>query len=105
MFVEYIFHTLLLNMTKLLNQQSVGIIFLVALFLWDNKKEEEQLAQITRDETLSRLPLRLSTNRVVELVQLRDTVRPVSTNFGLCLFLIHIQFCNPLCKYFNQAWI
>ncbi|KAL4603606.1 hypothetical protein ACB092_10G136200 [Castanea dentata] len=54
-----------------------GIIVLVALFIWDNKKEEEQLAQISRDETLSRLPLRLSTNRVVELVQLRDTVRPV----------------------------
>ncbi|XP_028771090.1 protein LOW PSII ACCUMULATION 1, chloroplastic isoform X1 [Neltuma alba] len=54
-----------------------GIIVLVALFLWDNKKEEEQLAQISRDETLSRLPLRLSTNRIVELVQLRDTVRPV----------------------------
>ncbi|WCJ21348.1 Protein LOW PSII ACCUMULATION 1 chloroplastic [Euphorbia peplus] len=54
-----------------------GIVVLVALFLWDNKKEEEQIAQITRDETLSRLPLRLSTNRVVELVQLRDTVRPV----------------------------
>ncbi|KAJ4850581.1 Protein LOW PSII ACCUMULATION 1, chloroplastic [Turnera subulata] len=54
-----------------------GIVVFVALFLWDNKKEEEQLAQITRDETLSRLPLRLSTNRVVELVQLRETVRPV----------------------------
>ncbi|XVE73297.1 hypothetical protein DITRI_Ditri11bG0106200 [Diplodiscus trichospermus] len=54
-----------------------GIIVLVSLFFWDNKKEEEQLAQISRDETLSRLPLRLSTNRVVELVQLRDTVRPV----------------------------
>ncbi|WRX09670.1 Tetratricopeptide repeat 2 - like 2 [Theobroma cacao] len=54
-----------------------GIIVLVALFFWDNKKEEEQLAQISRDETLSRLPLRLSTNRVVELMQLRDTVRPV----------------------------
>lgn len=54
-----------------------GIIILVALFLWENRKEEEQLAQITRDETLSRLPLRLSTNRIVELVQLRDTVRPV----------------------------
>ncbi|KAK3041489.1 hypothetical protein RJ639_000466 [Escallonia herrerae] len=54
-----------------------GIVVFVALFLWDNKKEEEQLAQILRDETLSRLPLRLSTNRVVELVQLRDTVRPV----------------------------
>eukprot|EP01018_Ginkgo_biloba_P002679 Gb_01636 [translate_table: standard] len=54
-----------------------GIVVLVALFIWDNKKEEEQIAQISRDETLSRLPLRLSTNRVVELVQLRDTVRPV----------------------------
>ncbi|KAL1542652.1 Protein LOW PSII ACCUMULATION 1, chloroplastic [Salvia divinorum] len=54
-----------------------GIIVFVALFLWDNKKEEEQLAQITRNETLSRLPLRLSTNRIVELVQLRDTARPV----------------------------
>ncbi|GFQ07865.1 protein low psii accumulation 1 chloroplastic [Phtheirospermum japonicum] len=37
-----------------------GIIVLVALFFWENKKEEEQLAQITRNETLSRLPLRLS---------------------------------------------
>ncbi|KAI3749252.1 hypothetical protein L2E82_19859 [Cichorium intybus] len=54
-----------------------GIVVFVALFIWDNKKEEEQLAQISRDETLSRLPLRLSTNRVVELVQLRDTARPV----------------------------
>ncbi|XP_038709051.1 protein LOW PSII ACCUMULATION 1, chloroplastic isoform X2 [Tripterygium wilfordii] len=54
-----------------------GIIVFMALFFWDNKKEEEQLAKISRDETLSRLPLRLSTNRVVELVQLRDTVRPV----------------------------
>ncbi|KAF3677584.1 Protein LOW PSII ACCUMULATION 1, chloroplastic [Capsicum annuum] len=55
----------------------VGIVVLVALLFWDNKKEEEQLAQISRDETLSRLPLLLSTNRIVELVQLRDTVRPV----------------------------
>ncbi|KAK7259365.1 hypothetical protein RIF29_24972 [Crotalaria pallida] len=54
-----------------------GIVIFVALFFWDNKKEEEQLAQISRNETLSRLPLRLSTNRIVELVQLRDTVRPV----------------------------
>ncbi|XP_073303410.1 protein LOW PSII ACCUMULATION 1, chloroplastic [Primulina huaijiensis] len=54
-----------------------GIVVLVALFLWDNKKEEEQIAQITRDETLSRLPLCLSTNRIVELVQLRDTARPI----------------------------
>ncbi|GMQ00046.1 hypothetical protein CsSME_00047288 [Camellia sinensis var. sinensis] len=54
-----------------------GIIVLSALFFWDNKREEEQLEQISQNETLSRLPLRLSTNRVVELVQLRDTVRPV----------------------------
>ncbi|KAF5762865.1 putative tetratricopeptide-like helical domain superfamily, acetyltransferase A, auxiliary subunit [Helianthus annuus] len=54
-----------------------GIVVFVALYIWDNKKEEEQLAQISRNETLSRLPLRLSTNRVVELVQLRDTARPV----------------------------
>jgi hypothetical protein len=60
------------------NQQCAGIVVFVALFLWDSKKEEEQIAQISRNETLSRLPLRLSTNRVVELVQLRDTVRPVS---------------------------
>lgn len=67
----------LLVMLPSILEQSTGIIALVLLFFWDNKKEEEQLAQISRDETLSRLPLRLSTNRVVELVQLRDTVRPV----------------------------
>jgi hypothetical protein len=66
------------QVTELLNQHFAGIIVLVVLFIWDNKKEEEQLAQISRDETLSRLPLRLSTDRVVELVQLRDTARPVS---------------------------
>jgi len=77
---------------KLLNQHSVGIIVLVALFIWDNKKEEEQLAQISRDETLSRLPLRLSTNRIVELVQLRDTARPVSIMFSVlsqCLLVMN----------------
>lgn len=78
-------------MTKILNQLSTGIIVLVALFLWDNKKEEEQIAQITRDETLSRLPLRLSTNRVVELVQLRDTVRPVSIR---SFFLLSNYLCD-----------
>lgn len=64
-----------------------GIVVFVALFLWDNKKEEEQLAQISRNEILSRLPLRLSTNRIVELVQLRDTVRPVS-------MIIHLTPCS-----------
>lgn len=74
-------------MTKVLEQQCAGIVVLVALFIWENKKEEEQMVQITRDETLSRLPLRLSTNRVVELVQLRDTVRPVSLFFFLSRFI------------------
>ncbi|KAJ1687709.1 hypothetical protein LUZ63_019099 [Rhynchospora breviuscula] len=54
-----------------------GIVVLVALFFWDNNREEEQLAQISRDETLSRLPLRLSTNRMIQLNELRDTARPV----------------------------
>lgn len=80
-----------LKMIKLLNQHSAGIIVFVALFLWENKKEEEQLAQISRDETLSRLPLRLSTNRIVELVQLRDTVRPVSETTSPLLFLFSIS--------------
>ncbi|KAL0459641.1 UNVERIFIED_CONTAM: protein LOW PSII ACCUMULATION 1, chloroplastic [Sesamum latifolium] len=69
--------SLLFTIPRLLRAIKGGIIVLVALFFWDNKKEEEQLAQITRNETLSRLPLRLSTNRIVELVQLRDTARPV----------------------------
>eukprot|EP00252_Welwitschia_mirabilis_P007436 TRINITY_DN18791_c0_g1_i1.p1 TRINITY_DN18791_c0_g1~~TRINITY_DN18791_c0_g1_i1.p1 ORF type:complete len:487 (-),score=97.17 TRINITY_DN18791_c0_g1_i1:173-1564(-) len=54
-----------------------GIIVLLALFIWDNKKEEEQMAQISREEVLSRLPLRLSTNRIVELAQLREACRPL----------------------------
>lgn len=79
------------KMIKFLNQQSAGIVVIVALFLWDNKKEEEQIAQITRDETLSRLPLRLSTNRIVELVQLRDTVRPVSDMNITCSSYFQLQ--------------
>lgn len=51
----------------------------VALFLWENRKEEEQMSRITRNETLSRLPVRLATNRIVELAQLRDNTRPVSS--------------------------
>ena len=50
---------------------------LLALFLWEQRKEEEQLAQVSRDETLSRLPLRLQSGKVVELVQMRGTTRPV----------------------------
>lgn len=79
------FHFFLCYVSKLSEQQCAGIVVLVSLFLWENKKEEEQMVQITRDETLSRLPLRLSTNRVVELVQLRDTVRPVSFLFHFLL--------------------
>ncbi|KAK3164352.1 hypothetical protein QOZ80_1AG0016450 [Eleusine coracana subsp. coracana] len=54
-----------------------GIVVLVALYFWENKKEEKQITQISRNETLSRLPVRLSTNRIIELVQLRDINRPV----------------------------
>lgn len=79
------------KMIKPLNQHSAGIVVFVALLFWDNKKEEEQLAQILRDETLSRLPLRLSTDRIVELVQLRDTVRPVSETTSPLLFLFSIS--------------
>eukprot|EP00271_Cylindrocystis_brebissonii_P000805 TRINITY_DN1099_c1_g2_i1.p1 TRINITY_DN1099_c1_g2~~TRINITY_DN1099_c1_g2_i1.p1 ORF type:complete len:541 (+),score=98.68 TRINITY_DN1099_c1_g2_i1:117-1739(+) len=53
-----------------------GLVF-VALFLWDQRQEERQLERVSRDETLSRLPLRLSTSRVVELNELRGTTRPV----------------------------
>ncbi|KAG0569124.1 hypothetical protein KC19_6G066400 [Ceratodon purpureus] len=49
----------------------------VALYLWESKREEEQISRITRDETLSRLPVRLATNRTVELVALRENTRPV----------------------------
>jgi len=58
----------------------VGGGVFVALYLWENKKEEEQMFRITRDERLSRLPLRLSTGRIVELVQLRENTRPVGYN-------------------------
>ncbi|KAL6884687.1 hypothetical protein ACP4OV_010623 [Aristida adscensionis] len=54
-----------------------GIVVLVALYFWENRKEEKQITQISRNETLSRLPVRLSTNRIIELVQLRDITRPV----------------------------
>ncbi|CAL4963702.1 unnamed protein product [Urochloa decumbens] len=54
-----------------------GIVVLVALYFWENKREEKQITQISRNETLSRLPVRLSTNRIIELVQLRDITRPV----------------------------
>nr|KJB41935.1 hypothetical protein B456_007G129100 [Gossypium raimondii] len=76
-----------------------GIIVLVALYFWDNKKEEEQLAQISRNETLSRLPLRLSTNRIVELVQLRDTVRPVSIFFFLLVEYFSKFLLLHVCKF------
>jgi hypothetical protein len=70
---------------ELLNQRTVGIVVLVALYFWENKKEEKQITQISRNETLSRLPVRLSTNRIIELVQLRDINRPVSIIFFVSL--------------------
>ncbi|EFJ05959.1 hypothetical protein SELMODRAFT_162731 [Selaginella moellendorffii] len=54
-----------------------GIVAFVSLFIWDSKKEETQMSQITRNETLSRLPVRLGTGRIVEVVQLRGITRPV----------------------------
>ncbi|KAF9669347.1 hypothetical protein SADUNF_Sadunf14G0098200 [Salix dunnii] len=82
------------KMTKVLNQQSTCIIVLVALFFWDSKRGEGQLAEITEDETLSSLPLHLSTNRFVELVQLRDTVRPVF-NKSFLFFTRQITYIVP----------
>lgn len=53
------------------------------LFRLDQQKEEEQIVRISRDETLSRLPVRVQSGRIVELVQLRDSSRPVRQ--PLCL--------------------
>lgn len=65
------------EVAKNLGINIAGIVVFVALFIWDSKKEEEQLARISRNEILSRLPLRLNSSRVVELVQLRETTRPI----------------------------
>jgi len=67
----------LLGMLPSILEYTAGIVVLVALYFWENKKEEKQITQISRNETLSRLPVRLSTNRIIELVQLRDITRPV----------------------------
>lgn len=67
----------LLGMLPLILEHTAGIVVLVALFIWENRKEEQQITVISRNETLSRLPVRLSTNRITELVQLRDITRPV----------------------------
>jgi hypothetical protein len=65
------------------------------LYFWENKKEEKQITQISRNETLSRLPVRLSTNRIIELVQLRDITRPVSITFSI--FNVHCMFAEINC--------
>ncbi|CAI5474867.1 unnamed protein product [Closterium sp. Yama58-4] len=54
-----------------------GGVAMVGLYLWEQRREEEQMGRVSRDETLSRLPLRLQSGKVVELVQLRGTTRPV----------------------------
>eukprot|EP00897_Mesotaenium_endlicherianum_P007708 jgi/Mesen1/6966/ME000360S06220 len=54
-----------------------GAAVFVALFLWDQRKEEEQIVRVARNETLSRLPLRVGSDRVLALSQLRETTRPV----------------------------
>lgn len=61
----------------------------IAIYLWENKKEEEQISRITRDETLSRLPVRLANNRTVELSALRENTRPVS------FYLLQANYANP----------
>ena len=71
----------------------------VALYLWENKKEEEQMFRITRDERLSRLPLRLSTGRIVELVQLRENTRPVGI-----LNPVHLIYPCFYCEYLIVIW-
>jgi hypothetical protein len=96
---------------ELLNQRTAGIVVLVALYFWENKKEEKQITQISRNETLSRLPVRLSTNRIVELVQLRDINRPVS--IILFVFLIassqllslHVYFTSFLFTFIPETFI
>ena len=47
------------------------------LYQWDQGKEEEQLARLSRDENLSRLPLRIGGEKVVKLNELRESTRPV----------------------------
>lgn len=70
----------------------------VALYLWENRKEEEQISRITRDETLSRLPVRLATNRIVELTQLRENTRPVSQ------IIVANCSCHPLFLVFRLCF-
>ncbi|CAI5945140.1 unnamed protein product [Closterium sp. NIES-64] len=55
---------------------------MVGLYLWEQRREEEQMGRVSRDETLSRLPLRLQSGKVVELVQLRGTTRPAAVGQG-----------------------
>ncbi|GKD76085.1 protein low PSII accumulation 1, chloroplastic, partial [Tanacetum coccineum] len=47
--------SLFFTLPRLFFASQGGIVVFVALYIWDNKKEEEQLALITRNETLSRL--------------------------------------------------
>jgi len=88
-----------------LNQYAAGIVVLVASYFWENKKEEKQITQISRNETLSRLPVRLSTNRIIELVQLRDITRPVSITFFI--FNVHCMFAemNFLFSFISEIFI
>lgn len=97
---HYVISLPLFNYTKMIkiwNQYTAGIVVLVALYFWENKKEEKQITQISRNETLSRLPVRLSTNRIMELVQLRDIARPVSIIFiSSSMSTVHLLYFLPI---------
>ncbi|GBG87252.1 hypothetical protein CBR_g45311 [Chara braunii] len=54
-----------------------GIALFAVLYQWDKRGEEQQIRRIARDETLSRLRVRLSTGKSLTLEQLRGTSRPV----------------------------
>ena len=109
--VTQFFFTLLVKVKiiNLLNQHTAGIAVFVALFFWENKKEEQQITNISRNETLSRLPVRLSTNRITELVQLRDITRPVSIILLSSFILYYFSFVFSLSgllikKYYRLYW-
>ncbi|KAF7035478.1 hypothetical protein CFC21_046352 [Triticum aestivum] len=64
-----------------------GIVVLVALFFWENKKEEEQITNISRNETLSRLPVILAGSKasVTQAMQRAERYRTDLLKRGVLL--------------------
>ncbi|VAH73758.1 unnamed protein product [Triticum turgidum subsp. durum] len=64
-----------------------GIVVLVALFFWENKKEEEQITNISRNETLSRLPVILAGSKasVTQAMQRAERYRTELLKRGVLL--------------------